>query len=123
MTDQKKRRRPRGGRAGSATASASTASAVGEQASHTESAAVRRVAPPVAWDWRTFPVYFALTLGLFAGVYIGAAAGYAESEGNGTPMTVAFVMSAILFGFALSRFTSRFLINKGWLRPKPRRNP
>lgn len=119
MTDQKKRRRPRGGRA---VASASTAAAVGEQASHAEAAAVRRLAPLPDWDWRTFPVYFALTLGLFAGVYIGAAAGYAESEGNSTPMTVAFIVSAILFGFALSRFTSRFLINKGWLKPKPKRN-
>lgn len=116
MTDQKKRRRPRGGRG---------VTAGGQSASHdtnpiADAPPIRRYGTMAQWNWRTFPVFFALALGLFAGVYMGILAEYARSNGNGMPMNVVFITTALFFGFALSRVTSRFLVNRGIIKPRAR---
>jgi hypothetical protein len=66
-----------------------------------------------AWEWRTFPVYFAFAAGGFIGLYMGLIAGLAGD----TPFTyVAFTFWAILLGFGFSRITSRWMMNRGWGR-------
>lgn len=71
------------------------------------------------WRWKTLPVYFALTGGLFVGLYLGIAVGFfATDRGNETPMTVTLIIAALLFGFALSRVTSRFLVKRGFVKPR-----
>lgn len=79
--------------------------------------------PPLpVWHWRTFPVYFAGALGLFIGVYVGYLVGFVHAEtDNGTPTLVAFVTAALLLGFGLSRLTSRFMIARRWVKPRPKR--
>jgi hypothetical protein len=84
--------------------------------------AARAVLPLAEWKWRTFPVYFAGSLGLFVGVYIGWLAGFIAADSkNQTVTTVVFVISAILLGFALSRVTTRFLLGRRWIKPRPRK--
>lgn len=113
MTEQKKRRRrPRGG--------SGTVAAVAPGVATTPGGRVLPELP--VWRWKTLPVYFALTGGLFVGLYVGIAVGFfATDRGNETPMTVTLIIAALLFGFALSRVTSRFLITRGILKPRPRR--
>ncbi|MBI5947712.1 MAG: hypothetical protein HY875_06215 [Chloroflexi bacterium] len=79
--------------------------------------------PPLPpWHWRTFPVYFAGALGLFLGVYAGYLVGFVHAEtGNGTPTLVLFVTAALLLGFGLSRLTSRLMITRRWVKPRPKR--
>lgn len=78
-----------------------------------------RPLPP--WHWRTFPVYFALSFGLFAGVYLGAIGVWIDREGNGTFFLIVSVVAAILFGFALSRVAVRWMVTNNWVKPKPAR--
>ncbi len=79
--------------------------------------------PPLpVWRWRTFPVYFAGALGLFIGVYVGYLVGFVHAEtDNGTPTLVVFVTASLLVGFGLSRVTSRFMITRRWVKPRPKR--
>lgn len=72
------------------------------------------------WKWRTFPVYFALSLGLFIGIYIGFLTGLV-ADTNSTPSVVAFVVAALFLGFGLSRLTSRFMITRRWIKPRAKR--
>jgi hypothetical protein len=62
------------------------------------------------WQWRTFPVYFAFSLGGFLGLYMGLIAS-ATSE---TVQLVFFMVWAILLGFGFSRITSRWMISRNW---------
>jgi hypothetical protein len=65
------------------------------------------------WDWRTFPVYFAFSLGGFIGLYMGLIAG---STANNTVSLVVFTVWAILLGFGFSRITSRWMMSHNWGR-------
>ena len=81
-----------------------------------------RVLPELSvWRWKTLPVYFALTGGLFVGLYLGIAVGFFANEGNETPMTAVLIIAALAFGFALSRVTSRFLLKRGIVKARPRK--
>lgn len=70
------------------------------------------------WHWRTFPVYFAFSVGGFFGLYMGI---IAEAWQNSTVLTICFGFWAILVGFGFSRLTSRWMMSKGWARPRSAR--
>jgi len=71
------------------------------------------------WKWKTFPVYFAASLALFVGVYVGFLAGYLQfEEDNATVGTAVFIVSAIFLGFGFSRLTTRFLLSRQWIKPR-----
>ncbi|MFN0146574.1 MAG: hypothetical protein ACKVT1_08695 [Dehalococcoidia bacterium] len=65
-------------------------------------------------------MFFALAFGLFIGVFVGVPSGIANEHGNTLPSLVAFLGSAIILGFALSRVTTRWLLARNWARPKKR---
>lgn len=111
MTDQKKRKRPRGGRSGGVSPT-----------THMEIIETPHglVGMP-EWNWRAFPVYFALTLGLFVGLYIGILAEYTRANGNGSVVFIAFLVTGIPFSFALSRIFTRILMKRGLIKPRGRR--
>lgn len=77
--------------------------------------------PLPAWRWRTFPVYFAFAMGLFLGVYAGAIAGIVNENGNNVPMLVVFLVAAIMLGLGLSRLTTRWMMSRNWIKPRPRK--
>ena len=74
------------------------------------------------WRWMTFPVFFALALGLFIGVFVGVPAGIANEQGNGTPAFVMFILAAIFLGTALSRFTTRWILARRWIQPRVKKS-
>ena len=83
---------------------------------------VPAVPPQPPWKWMTFPVYFAAALALFVGVYAGYLAAYLQfEEDNGLAGMVVFIVSAIFLGFGFSRLTTRFLMSRQWIKPRPRR--
>lgn len=69
------------------------------------------------WKWKTFPVYFALTLGLFIGLYAGI---IVQGVNDSTFTTLVFVLFALLLGFGISRISTRFLISRQWIKPRTR---
>ncbi len=74
------------------------------------------------WRWRTFPVYFAFSLGAFIAAYVGVLAGIAEERGgNQTPVLVLFITVALLLGFAFSRLTTRWLLTRRFMKDRGRR--
>lgn len=84
--------------------------------------AARAVQPLPPWRWRTFPVFFALAVGVFVGVYGGVLAGYVNGrDGNGTPTLILFVVAAILVGVAFSRLMTRWMISRRWVKPRAKR--
>lgn len=74
--------------------------------------------PMPQWKWKTFPVYFALALGGFIGLYLGV---IVQATNNSALTLVVFVGFALLLGFGLSRITTRFLISRQWVKPRPRK--
>ncbi len=72
------------------------------------------------WHWRTFPVYFAFSLGGFVGLYLGM---IAQAVNNTVLSLVVFILFASLLGFGLSRITTRVMITRNWVRPRPPRPP
>lgn len=70
------------------------------------------------WRWRTFPVFFMFAVGGFLGVYMGLLA-YASE--NNTVILVVFLFWALLLGFGMSRFTSRWMMSRGWHRTQRKR--
>jgi hypothetical protein len=53
------------------------------------------------------------------GVYLGWWTGFiAGDTGKQMPTTVVFIVAALLFGFALSRYTSRWMVSRRWIKPK-----
>ncbi|MCZ2109262.1 MAG: hypothetical protein LC118_06820 [Dehalococcoidia bacterium] len=65
------------------------------------------------WRWRTFPVYFAFSLGAFLGVYLGFIAGYIQGHDDKSTMGyVLFISVALLMGFAFARLTTRYLLTR-----------
>ena len=76
---------------------------------------------PVAmpnWKWKTFPVYFAFSVGGFIGLYFGV---IVQATENSALTSGVFVGFALLLGFGLSRLTTRFLISRNWVKPRPAR--
>jgi hypothetical protein len=69
------------------------------------------------WRWRTFPVYFAFSLGAFVGVYLGFTAGYIQGHDDKSTMGyVLFIGVALLMGFAFARITTRYLLTRRFAR-------
>ena len=80
--------------------------------------AVERVLRPLPeWKWRTFPVYFAFSLGAFVGLYLGLIA----AAGPAWLGTAVFITVAILLGLGLSRLTTRWLVTKELMRRREKR--
>ena len=104
-----RKRKPRSG--GSPGGPSGMPSAAPIQAQH--------VATMPKWKWRTFPVYFAFAIGGFIGLYMGLIAGATD---NGALTAVVFGIWAVLLGFGLSRFTSMWLLSRGWTRRIGQRN-
>ena len=71
-----------------------------------------------AWTWKTFPVYFAFAVGGFIGLYTGV---LVEWKNNPALTYAVFVAFALLLGFGLSRLTTRFLISRNFVKPRPAR--
>lgn len=77
--------------------------------------------PLAEWRWRTFPVYFAFSLALFIGVYVGLLAAAANDAGNSSISLVLAGLPAIMLGLGLSRIVVRFMMTRGVIRPRPKR--
>jgi len=77
------------------------------------------IVPMPEWKWLTFPVFMALALGLFIGVWLGVPAGVANENGNGLAVTVLYLGTAIFLGLALSRFSVRWMQSRNWVKPRP----
>lgn len=76
-----------------------------------------RLAPP-KYQWRQFPVYFALSLGMFIGLELGLIAGWLESS----LLTTLFSAGvAVFLGFGVARLVVVWMIGRNWVRPRPRR--
>ena len=67
--------------------------------------------PLAEWRWRTFPVYFAFSLGAFIAAYLGVAAGSVEHRTQ-VPVLILFITVALLLGFGFSRLTTRWLLTR-----------
>jgi hypothetical protein len=79
----------------------------------------RALRPLPQWRWRTFPVFCALSIGLFIGVYAGWFAGFiAADQDDQTLTTVVFIVAALFLGFSLSRLTTRFIVSRNWIKPR-----
>ena len=77
------------------------------------------VPPPLPeWRWRTLPVFFALSGGLFFGCWIGVLVGLADAEGLAFWIPLAF---ALPFSFALARVSTRFMLEQKWIKPRTKR--
>lgn len=75
--------------------------------------------PPMPeWKWKAFPVYFAFALGGFIGLYFGV---IVQAANNPVLTTAVFIGFALLLGFGLSRISTRFLISRQWVKPRPRK--
>ncbi len=82
-----------------------------------EPAAKQQAAPPLAeWRWRTMPVFIALSVGLFVGLYLGIAV-----QGSGIVATVVFLIVAGMLGISVSRYVMRLLMQRGIIKPQARR--
>ncbi|MXZ87289.1 MAG: hypothetical protein F4Z07_00335 [Dehalococcoidia bacterium] len=83
-----------------------------------EAAAKPQPAAPALpeWKWRTMPVFIALSLGLFVGLYLGMVA-----TGTGIAATVIFLIVAGMLGISVSRYVMRLLMQRGIIKPQARR--
>lgn len=95
------------------------AGAAGEGAPVAPASAAQRVVRPLPeWRWRTFPVYFAFSLGSFVGLYLGL---IVAATGEGWLVTAVFVAVAVMLGLGLSRLTTRWVVGRRWARARPKR--
>jgi hypothetical protein len=69
------------------------------------------------WHWRTFPVFFALAAGLFVGMYLGIIA----AAVGGVFSIVVFIAIAVFMGLGLSRLSTRWLLERNWIKPRARK--
>ncbi len=78
------------------------------QAQQQQAVAVdRRGRPMTPWKWWTFPVYFAVTAGLFAGFELGLYAGQISAKGSTRLADIAGLVVAILFSFGMAQLATR----------------
>ncbi len=84
----------------------------------TEGGAAQQPAAPAIpeWQWRTMPVFIALSFGLFVGLLLGSGI-----TGGGVSATVIFLIAAGMLGLSVSRLTMRILMRRGIIKPQPRR--
>jgi hypothetical protein len=101
---RRRRRRSRGQATGGATEQQPQARGAGAQ-----------------WNWRTFPVYFGFSLGMFIGLYMGLIAGELSREGNTWMSTGIFIAVAIMLGLGLSRLTTNWLVNRRFIKARERK--
>jgi hypothetical protein len=73
------------------------------------------------WRWRTFPVYFAFSLGIFIGLYVGLLGSWMQDEREGWFLTAAFIGVAIMLGLGFSRLSTRWLMDRNWIKPRTAR--
>ena len=83
-----------------------------------ETAPKQQAAPPplAEWRWRTMPVFIALSVGLFVGLYLGIAV-----QGSGLLATIVFLVVAGMLGISVSRYVMRLLMQRGIIKPQARR--
>jgi hypothetical protein len=62
-------------------------------------------------------VFFALAAGLFFGLQLGVIV----TSANSTVSIVVFVLVAVVLGLALSRLTTHWLLQRNWIKPRPKR--
>ena len=62
------------------------------------------------------PVFIALSVGLFVGLYLGIIA-----SGTGIVTTVIFLVVAGMLGISVSRYVMRLLMQRGIIKPQARR--
>lgn len=79
------------------------------------------LAPLPAWKWRTFPVYFAFSLALFIGVYVGMLAYAANDAGNSNVSLLVAGVPAVMLGLGFSRMMLRLMMTRGVIKPRPKR--
>jgi hypothetical protein len=82
---------------------------------------VHAARPLPNWQWRTFPVFAALSFGLFIGVLAGVPAGIVNEHGNGVPVTIVYIIPAIMLGLTFSRLGTRYLLSKNWVKPRKKK--
>ncbi len=63
------------------------------------------------------PVFIALSAGLFAGLILGSGV----VAGGTVVATVIFLVVAGMLGISVSRFVMRLLMQRGIIKPQPRR--
>ena len=98
---RRRRRRSRGGEAGA------------QEAGQAQPAPA--LPPLPQWRWRTFPVFFMFSLGIFVGLYTGLVVAATD---NGTIETIVIFAAAGLLGLAFSRLATRFLMQRGTIKPR-----
>ncbi len=83
-----------------------------------EAAPKQQAAPPplAEWRWRTMPVFIALSVGLFVGLYLGIAV-----QGSGIVATIVFLIVAGMLGISVSRYVMRLLMQRGIIKPQAKR--
>jgi hypothetical protein len=62
-------------------------------------------------------VFFALAGGMFMGMYLGIIA----AAVGGAFSIVVFIAVAVMLGLALSRLSTRWLIERNWIKPRSKR--
>lgn len=70
------------------------------------------------WRWRTFPVYFAFSLGAFLGLYLGVIAQVATDQGNNLVSSGIFIAIALMLGLGFSRLSTRWLTSRRWIKQR-----
>ncbi len=95
--------------------------APGASAARPTPAVQAALAPLPAWKWRTFPVYFAFSLALFIGVYVGLLAAAATDAGNSSVSLVVAGVPAVMLGLGFSRMMLRLMMTRGIIKPRAKR--
>jgi hypothetical protein len=67
----------------------------------------RRGRPVTPWKWWTFPVYFALSAGLFVGFELGLYAAHLSAKGSTRLEEFGGLAIAILFSFGMAQVATR----------------
>ena len=87
----------------------------GQETGHRDEQRAALLAPPSKWQWKTFPVYFALSLGLFIGLYLGLLSAATDNE---TIQLIVFLSTASMLGWGFSRFVVRWMTTHNWVKPR-----
>ncbi|MGH2634290.1 MAG: hypothetical protein ACRDG3_12830 [Tepidiformaceae bacterium] len=65
--------------------------------------------PMPDWKWKTFPVFFALAIGGFVGLYMGIVV---QAANNSEVSTFVFVAFALPLGFGFSKLSTRWVLSR-----------
>jgi len=105
-TARKRSPRTRNKVAGSAVATAAAESATTAKGS---SGRYIEPKPMPDWKWKTFPVFFALAIGGFIGLYMGIVV---QAANNPKVSTFVFVAFALPLGFGFSKLSTRWVLSR-----------